>query len=142
MQGIYSRWILNRENRLCFRAKNRVVRPFEWGLEWTHGWACARQHPRNGHDPEAYLRLLNRAAMERSDEFFGYETPRDFRLDEDRIVRFTSPVDTPYPENNLVHAQWFPAKLRPGQRRVAVVVLPHWNASATQHNALCAGMAR
>jgi hypothetical protein len=118
------------------------VRPFEWGLEWTRGWACARQYPRNGHDPEAYLRLLNQAAMARSDEFFGYETPHDFRLEDGRILRFRSPVATPYPENNIVHAQWFPAKLKHGQRQVAAVVLPHWNANATQHNALCAGMAK
>ena len=39
-------------------------------------------------------------------------------------------------------AQWFPAAERPGRRRVAAIVLPHWNASATQHNALCAGMAK
>jgi len=51
-------------------------------------------------------------------------------------------VETPHPENNRVHGQWFPAKLKPGARRVAALVLPHWNASATQHNALCAGMAK
>ena len=31
---------------------------------------------------------------------------------------------------------------KPGKRRVAALVLPHWNASATQHNALCAGLAK
>jgi dienelactone hydrolase len=51
-------------------------------------------------------------------------------------------VATPYPENNCVHGQWFPAKLKPGARKVATIVLPHWNASVTQHNALCSGMAK
>lgn len=142
MREIYARWILDRENRLCFRATNRVVRPFEWGLEWAEQWPCAHQYPRNGHDPETYLRLLNREAIANSDEFFGYDSPRDFRLEDARFLRFTSPVRTPYPENNAACAQWFPAKPKPGRRRVAAVVLPHWNASATQHNALCAGMAR
>jgi dienelactone hydrolase len=31
---------------------------------------------------------------------------------------------------------------KPGKRKVAALVLPHWNASAGQHGALCAGMAR
>ena len=47
---------------------------------------------------------------------------------------------TPYPENNAVHGQWFPAG--PGSPRRAVIVLPHWNASAGQHNVLCKGLAK
>lgn len=133
----------NWENRLCFRATNRVVRPFEWGLEWTSRWPISGMYPRNGHDPESYLKIVNQIAIDKSDEFFGYERPRNFRLDGGgRMLTFTSPVDTPYPENNVVHGQWFPAKEKPGRKRCAVVVLPHWNASATQHNALCAGLAR
>jgi dienelactone hydrolase len=41
-------------------------------------------------------------------------------------------VRTPYPENNLVNARWFPAR---GRR--AVVLLPHWNSDALAYNALC-----
>jgi dienelactone hydrolase len=129
------------ENGLCSRATNRVVRPFEWGLEWTSHWPCTRRFPRNGHDPLEYFRLLNRAGLAASDEFFGYHPPGDFSLDGTRL-RFTSAVPTPYPENNVVHGQWFPAAHKPGRRRVAVIVLPHWNAQATQHNALCAGLAK
>ena len=83
---------------------------------------------------------LNRAALESSDEFFSYRTPSDFSLD-GNLLRFTSAVETPYPENNRVHAQWFPAEARNGDA-VAALILPHWNASATQHNALCAGLAK
>jgi hypothetical protein len=141
METLYGRWMLAWENRLCSRATNRVVRPFEWGLDWAHRWPLAQKFPRNGHDPEAYLRLLNQAALETSDEFFSYPTPTDFSLD-GNLLRFTSSVETPYPENNRVHGQWFPAKAKAGARRVAALVLPHWNASATQHNALCAGLAK
>lgn len=137
----YSRWMQNWENRLCFRATNRVVRPFEWGLEWAENWPCTRLYPKNGHDPLAYLRILNRLAIEHSDEFFAYQPASDFRLEAD-LLRFTSPVHTPYPENNIVHAQWFPALAKPGRKRRAVVVLPHWNASAGQHAALCRGLAK
>ncbi|MGH9559393.1 MAG: alpha/beta hydrolase family protein [Bryobacteraceae bacterium] len=138
---LYGDWMLQWEDRLCSRATNRVVRPFEWGVEWTRSWPCAQRLPRNGHDPETYLKILNRAGLEASDEFFSYSTPSDFSLD-GNLLRFTSAVETPYPENNRVHGQWFPAKLKPGGKRVAVLILPHWNASATQHGALCAGLAK
>ena len=48
------------------------------------------------------------------------------------FLRFTSPVRTPYPENNLVNARWFPAR---GRR--AVVLLPHWNSDAIAYTGLC-----
>lgn len=137
MKQAYQRWIENWEQRLAFRSTNRVVRPFEWGVEWTAGWPCALRLPRNGHDPETYIRLMNRETIAASDEFFGYRTPADFRL-EASLLRFTSAVKTPYPENNIVHGQWFPAKKGPR----AVVVVPHWNASATQHNALARGLSK
>jgi dienelactone hydrolase len=41
-------------------------------------------------------------------------------------------VKTPYAENDLVNARWFPAR---GQR--AVVLLPHWNADAVAYVSLC-----
>ena len=141
MQNLYARWITNWENQLCSRATDRVVRPFEWGLEWARDWPVARGNPQNGHPPEDYLRLLSRAGLEASDDFFAYQPPTDFEL-EGNLLRFTSAVRTPYPENNRVHAQWFPAPDKPGSRRVATVVIPHWNASAGQHKALCVGLAR
>ena len=138
---MYSRWITAWENRLCFSARNRVERPFEWGLEWTRNWPCAARLPQNGHPPEVYLNELNRLALESSDDFFAYRTPADFSL-EGSLLRFTSAVATPHPENNIAHGQWFPATLKPGARRVAAVVLPHWNASAEQHKTLCVGVAK
>jgi dienelactone hydrolase len=137
----YERWIRAREEHLCFRATNRVVRDFEWGLEWTEDWPCARLHPKNGESPEDYIAHLNHVAMQDSDEFYAYERPRDFDL-RDGIVRFHSPVRTPYPENNLVHAQWFPAANSKAGPKKAVVLLPHWNAPVDGHNALCRGLAR
>jgi hypothetical protein len=123
------------ENKLCFAATNRVVRPFEWGLEWVSSWPASQLHPRNGHGPEAYLRVVNEAALQDSDTFFGYATPTDFRLEGD-LLRFTSAVRTPHTENNTAHAQWFPAP----NAKAAVLVLPHWNARADQHAGLCKGI--
>src|SRR4051812_17413550 len=104
MKSLYARWMYDWENRLCSVSTNRVVRPFDWGLEWTRGWPVAQQIPQNGHDPLAYLRELNHAALAQSDDFFGYTPPTDFALD-GNMLRFTSAVETPYHENNVVHGQ-------------------------------------
>jgi dienelactone hydrolase len=139
---MYERWILDREDHLCSRATNRVVRKFEWGLEWARNWPCGQRHPKNGEPPHDYVTKLNRLALQDSDEFFAYQRPSDFKLG-GGILRFTSPVHTPHAENNVVHAQWFPAKGNAkASTRKAVVVLPHWNAPADGHNALCRGLAR
>jgi Alpha/beta hydrolase domain containing 18 len=138
----YGRRMIEWENRLAFRTNNRVVRPFEWGLEWVERWPVAQRLPRNGHDPERYFRILNREAVANSDNFFSYQQPHDFRLEGD-MLRFTSAVETPYAENNVVHARWFVPKANPARRGGrAVLVLPHWNASFGQHAALCRGLAR
>jgi dienelactone hydrolase len=137
MTKAYERWIRSWEDRLCNRATNRVVRHFEWGLDWTGNWPSAQRHLKNGESPEDYVYKLNQAALLDSDEFFAYDRPKDFRL-EDNMLRFESPVRTPYPENNVVHARWFPAK----DRRRAVVVLPHWNCPADAHYGLCRGLQR
>lgn len=134
----YRVWMDRWENELAFRATDRVVRPFELGLEWSSGWPSARVLPLNGSDPIDYIRGLNLYNIEHSTEFFGYATPDEFRLSGD-WVEFPSPVQTPYAENNIVRARWFPAR---SNTRRAVVVLPHWNSKLPQHNALCAGLQR
>jgi len=55
------------------------------------------------------------------------------------FLRFTSPERTPYPENDLVNARWYPAppSKDPSRPRQAIVVLPQWNADGFSHNALC-----
>jgi dienelactone hydrolase len=137
MGNWYQRLIASWEESLCQRATNRVVRDFEWGLEWCREWPVARVLSQNGHTPHDYLQTLNQIAIQHSGEFFAYDRPRDFEL-RDGILRFTSPVPTPYPENNIVHAQWFKAK----KGNKAVVLLPHWNAPRDGHNALCRGLQR
>lgn len=134
----YRVWIDRWENELAFRATDRIVRPFEFGLEWCADWPTARSLPAADSGPIDYLVDLNRRNIEHSGEFFGYRSPDGFRLNGDWL-QFASPVTTPYPENNQVWARWFPAR---NQTRKAVVVLPHWNSRLPQHNALCAGLQR
>lgn len=136
MNRAYRRRMDQWEMKLMSAATNRVLREFDWGLEWTAGWPAAEQFSLNGHDPASYLAVLGDAASAASEEFFGYQTPADFHL-RDNLLRFTSPVRTPHERNNTTHAQWFPASDRKGR---AVIVLPHWNAQAHEHVGLCKGL--
>jgi dienelactone hydrolase len=58
-------------------------------------------------------------------------------LRKEPFLRFTSPVRTPYAENDTVNARWYEATPRPGQPKQAMVLMPQWNADAFSHNALC-----
>jgi len=64
---------------------------------------------------------------------------KEGRLPKAPFLRFTSPVRTPYPENDLVNARWYPApeKAMQGKPKQAIVVMPQWNADAFSHNVLC-----
>ncbi|HBY61936.1 MAG TPA: abhydrolase domain-containing 18 [Solibacterales bacterium] len=126
MLGLYAKWIDKWEYELATADTNRVVRPFEWGLEWLDGAA------RNGNPGKDASEYLARAA-ENSAEFFSYQTPRDFRLNGAHLT-FTSALPSHYPENNTVHADFFPAAKGPKR---AVVVLPQWNSDINGHVGLC-----
>ena len=134
----YRKWIYGWENHLCFRSNDRIVRPFELGVEWSRDWPCAKDYPLDGQNGVDYLIELNRRAIAASKEFFDYEVPASFEL-KDNWLEFQSPVVTPFPENNRVRALWFPPK---NPSRKAVVLLPHWNSKLPQHNALSAGLQR
>jgi len=56
-----------------------------------------------------------------------------------QFLRFTSPERTPYAENDLVNARWYPAdpETQAGKPKQAMIVMPQWNADAFSHNALC-----
>jgi len=152
MSSLYQKWMYAWETRLTTRDNNRVVRPLEWGMDWAQRWPLVNgDFPGSEQVFERYLHDLNDQIVARSDEFFSYVTPADFRLEKRKIelfatgsnasdkmpkgegtfLRFTSPVRTPYPENDLVNARWFPAE---GKR--AVIVLPHWNSNGIAYNAL------
>lgn len=158
MPSRYKQWMCNWETRLTSVDNNRVVRPLEWGLDWARDWPCRNGFalPQVPEDCEKFLYEFNRRIVTASDEFFSYAMPVDFRLERREVqvfstreapdpaleakvrgtradfLRFTSPARTPYPENNLGNARWFPAR---GRR--AVVLLPHWNSDAIAYSGLC-----
>src|ERR1700760_1656223 len=55
------------------------------------------------------------------------------------FLRFTSPERTPYAENDVANARWYPAPAHkdPKRPKQAIVVMPQWNADAFSHNSLC-----
>lgn len=117
------------ERKLATRDTNRVVRPFEWGADWLHSIGypdCPADA--NGDAPE-WVEQFTAQALADSDRFYSYEPASDYHL-RDGLLTFTSPVHSRYPENNRVHASWFPAT---GSRKRALVVLPQWNSRADGH---------
>ncbi len=131
MTSLYARWIDRWERKLAQRDTNRKVRRFEWGLDWLMDGSY------NGDSPQRLESYVQQAIGD-SDSFFSYVTPRDFHLDSRHLI-FTSPLRSPYPENNRVHADFFPARC---ESDAAVVVLPQWNADAQGHIGLCKLLSR
>ncbi|MFN7543008.1 MAG: RcgR family putative quorum lactone hydrolase [Acidobacteriota bacterium] len=135
----YERWLDGWETDLATRSTDRVVRPFEWGMEWVGDLELPGLRPFDGGDEAAWLAEANQAIIRNGELYFQHRTPKDFTLDGEWL-RFTSPLETPYAENNLVEARWFPMpEDKQNRRKRAVLVLPHWNSHAQQHVALCRG---
>jgi dienelactone hydrolase len=117
------RWYHQRDN-------NRLVRPFEWGLEYVVDHV-------NGDDPRDVLRGHSSRTMQSSEDFYNLPPITDYRLQDDALT-WTSAIHTESAENNLAHARFFPAKTKNGHRsRKAVVVLPQWNAQPESHVEAC-----
>jgi hypothetical protein len=158
MPSRYAQWMYDWEHRLTSVDNNRVVRPLDWGVEWARDWPCRNGCPPGQavENPGKFFYDFNRRIVANSDDFFSYARPIDYRVEQRKVqvfstravpdpkletkvkgtsaefLRFTSPVRTPYPENDLVNARWFPA-----QGRRAVVLLPHWNSDAIAYVSLC-----
>jgi hypothetical protein len=106
-----------------------VVLPFEWGTDWLASLGfpfCPADA--NGNAQECVDRFVSEAVAN-SDRFFSYEPVSDYRLSDGELT-FTSPVHTPYPDNNTVRARWFPA---PDDKGRVLIVLPQWNSGPDGH---------
>ena len=120
------------ERRLAAATTNRVVRPFEWGLDWMDPGGDPSV------DPARRLERAAAAALADPDWLASAPCP-GYALDGDRLT-FPSQIETPHDANNSVHARYFPAAA--GDRGRAVLVLPQWNADAEGHVGLCRFLAR
>ena len=139
------------EERLASSTTDRVVRRFDWGLDWLPPEA------RDGASPAETVERWVDDVMSDSTAFFAVAPTHDYtfaeaplerrRKGEAGTLRFPSALGTPHPENNTVVARWFPASAEapPGRSRHrgrAVVVLPQWNSDAEGHVGLARVLAR
>jgi dienelactone hydrolase len=132
LQRFFHAW----ERRLASITTDRVVRPFEWGLDWI---------PQNGHRSGSgaaeILMDWVTGVMANTEAFFDAPPTRDYRLVEQsnggHVLSFPSAFTTPHVENNTVYCRFFPASAGPRRTRSAVLVLPQWNAGPTGHVGLC-----
>lgn len=119
VEALFHAW----ERRLAFRDDpERRVLDFEWGLD--HLPPFSRWSPLALPDGEEAAGSLSRhveLALAHSDEYFAFTPVEDFTL-EGGGLRFSSPASSGVPENDTVHADYYPAG------GPAVVVLPQWNA--------------
>jgi dienelactone hydrolase len=123
---VFHRW----ERRLAAAATNRVVRPFDWGIDWLDD-----PDVQIADDPRAALQDWGARTLGASDEFYAVSAADDYSLDGEQLT-FTSAIRTPHPANNLARARFFPDASPRGRTR-AVLVLPQWNADRTGHVGLC-----
>jgi dienelactone hydrolase len=125
------------ERRLASVTKDRLVRPFEWGLDWIDANGQSREAP-----PDAILRDWASHALADSPRFFDTPITDDYTFTPaeaggaNGALSFPSALRTPHPENNIVRARYFRTPNMAKGRR-AVVVLPQWNADADGHVGLC-----
>jgi hypothetical protein len=153
LQAIFHAW----ERKLASVTTDRVVRPFEWGLDWI---------PHNGSPVDAPAQAIGdwvAKVMADTDAFFTPPPTNEYSLsspsrDGDRLLTFPSALETPQRENNTVYCRLFPARsLEPfrggrasnsvaggapgrggkGRPRAAVLVLPQWNSDPEGHAGLC-----
>ncbi len=121
------------ERRLVSVDTNRIVRPFEWGLDWLEVEADP--------DETAGSRVARFADEAVADpDWFTAAPCEDYTVEGDTL-RFPSAVTTPHPENNTVRLRYFPAEYKNGSRR-ATLVLPQWNSDPEAHVGLCHLLAR
>src|SRR5215472_4390253 len=99
MSSRYAQWMYDWEHRLTSVDNNRVVRPLEWGTEWSEAWPCRNgyhpgQPPQN---PGKFFLEYNQRIVASSDEFYSYKKPTDYRL-EKREVQVFSTREVPDPK--------------------------------------------
>ncbi len=134
LQAFFHAW----ERRLASVTKDRVVRPFEWGLDWIPGNGHAAGAP-----PVEVIDRYVSQVMADTDAFFTPPPTTDYTLTpaaDGDLLTFPSALTTPHESNNTVRCRYFPtapARRSTGSPRAAVLVMPQWNSDAGGHVGLC-----
>ena len=104
LQAFFHAW----ERRLASVTTDRVVRPFEWGLEWI-----SQDGPQD-QDPRGALGSWVSDVMSDTDAFFTPAPTSDYQFepaaDGSGLLTFPSALVTPHPANNTVRCRYFPAR--------------------------------
>src|ERR1700722_14213626 len=123
--SLLERKIRRYEHMRWAQEPNRKTLPFAWGLEHIGGSA-------NEPDPRGYLDHFVEDTLAHSDEWYATGPATDYSLNGD-VLTFTSAIESPWPENNLVHGQFFRAR----HTGPAVVVLAQWNSRWEEQTDVC-----
>ncbi|MEP7304567.1 MAG: hypothetical protein ABJA98_03525 [Acidobacteriota bacterium] len=135
------------ERRLASVTTDRVVRPFDWGLDWIPGQSNPMADPGSdgvgvpARDAVAKVGDWVSDVMADTDAFFTPPPTSAYHStgaeDGTSLLTFPSAFTTPHPENNTVYCRYFRASQNKGRSRAAVLVLPQWNAGPGGHVGLC-----
>jgi Alpha/beta hydrolase domain containing 18 len=132
------------ERRLADVSKDRIVRPFDWGLDWI---PSERRLPETGEQRAAVHEYVE-SVLSDTDRWFTPPPTDEYTVatlgDGTSWVTFPTARPTPHRENDMVATRYFPARAwrgRKGTRR-AVLVLPQWNSDGDGHVGLCQLLAR
>ena len=128
------------ERRIHAGSQDRVVRPFDRGLDWLPAAGLPPVDAAGDAAIGAALCALGERATANSGDFYAVGPAPAYELGPDKVLRFESAMVTPHPENNVVHARYVPAEN--GSKRAGVVVLPQWNSDAEGHVGLAKLLAR
>jgi len=110
LQALFHAW----ERRLAALTTDRVVRPFDWGLDWIpgNGHACAT--------PAQVVGDWVSQVMADTDAFFTPAPTTKYTLQpapDGDILTFPSSLVTPHETNNTVYCRYFPARIRDGLKK-------------------------
>jgi hypothetical protein len=94
LSKLYAKWMYAWETALTTRDTNRIVRPLEWGFDWLQDFSPIALEAAPHLSDYDRMTAINAEIVARADEFFGYKTPTDFRLE-------------------ARHPQLFPTNVRP-----------------------------
>ena len=123
------------ERRLASVDQNRIVRPFEWGLDWL---GLNTDTP----DPAAAMSRYSAGAMSATRRVLHRATPLERRLRRQPARVRQRLADAARRKQSRHTARCFRARYENGERPTrAVVVLPQWNADEGGHVGLCQGLA-
>src|SRR5580700_9081706 len=94
LSKLYGKWMYAWETALTTRDTNRIVRPLEWGFDWLKDFSPIALEADQHISDFDRMTAVNHDIIARADQFFGYTTPTDFRLE-------------------ARHPQLFPTNVRP-----------------------------